>query len=279
MSCVKNSNKEMRIRYLKRYSIDCMERLQAYCSISVFYTGWRRKSELLNKESIKNAFKSYHGIKGSIYFWEIFEIILWLGYYEYTSCISYKTTNNTINLTIDLTKLKYQLLNCNTDSSVIKFNKRESKRSKLSAGKQIVIVDIKDATKEGIETSLHSYVVENPKSAIAEALAKGTRINVKKIDSINKKVTIVLDANFGKTLPMEAYDEMRDAYYSGCVELVEEYVKKLHFIHDCNLSDIAECLDEIISEAELDEEGDIACLIDDAEEFVRNVVAKDKIEV
>ena len=149
----------------------------------------------------------------------------------------------------------------------------------MNTNNYFITLDVTDVTKKGIEASLNSYVAENPKSAIAEALAKGTRVNVEKIDSINKKVTIVLDAHFGKNLPMEASDEMRDAYYSGCVDLVEEYVKQLHFIHDCNPSDIAECLDEIISEAELDEEGDIACLIDDAEEFVKNVVAKDKIEV
>lgn len=149
----------------------------------------------------------------------------------------------------------------------------------MNTNNYFITLDVTDVTKKGIEASLNSYVAENPKSAIAEALAKGTRVNVEKIDSINKKVTIVLDADFGKNLPMEAYDEMRDAYYSGCVYLVEEYVKQLHFIHDCNPSDIAECLDEIITEAELDEEGDMACLIDDAEEFVKNVVAKDKIEV
>lgn len=149
----------------------------------------------------------------------------------------------------------------------------------MNTNNYLITLDVTDVTKEGIEASFNSYVAESPQSAIAKALAKGTRINVEKIDSINKKVTIVLDADFGKNLPMEAYDEMRDAYYSGCVDLVEEYVKKLHFLQDCNISDIAECLDEIISEAELDEEGDMACLIDDAEEFVKNVVAKDKIEV
>ena len=144
---------------------------------------------------------------------------------------------------------------------------------------QSATIPVTDVTKEAIEASINTYVTNNPKSAVAEALSAGIHMNIDKIDSINKTITIVFDTAWGKALPDDAYDEMSEAYHSGCIESVEEYVKKLHFTHGCNPTDITEFLDQIIAEAESDDEECMACSLDNAEEFVENALANANIAV
>ena len=144
---------------------------------------------------------------------------------------------------------------------------------------QAATIPVTDVTKEAIEASIDTYAANNPKSAVAEALSLGIHMNIENIDNINKTITIVFDLAWGKDLPDDAYDEMSEAYNSGCIDSVEDYVKKLHFIHGCNPADIIECLDQIISEAEADDEECMACFIYDAEEFVENTLVKESIAV
>ena len=249
-----------------------------YCSYENEIEKIQKTAKAELKAVIEDIDKKYLNYKKDVLFVCITYMVLnWLGA-DAGIYKSLKPFENTTSI-IDLQKLWFTLSdpNCfaDTGKQYLKKNEAASKFIKNASSFVIpvtLVIPVTDVTKKAIETSINTYVANNPKSAVAEELSAGTHITIENIDNINKTITIVFDTAWGKALPDDAYDEMSKVYYSGCIDSVEEYVKKLHFTHGCNPSDITECLDQIIAEAESDDEECMACSLDDAEKFVENAL-------